>query len=272
MRWGTSSPARPVAVGSLQRAAFEPYWLIQTEELARRNGCLESYPDWLAASYRLQATCLKTNLEAARRSRLAGTSVWLFQDYPNCAEGVVNMFGEAKGNVRGAISQVQRADGPAPRHAGADPGGAARPPRCVLSSRDSRTLRRRTATLRWSLKNRNGHDRPQERRRASPSAPAAIQELPAVALELPEGRAAAAKLTLEREALRRQWHGRERLELVGLPAPTRSAIPTAELAGGWLRPDPRPLSGAVDYQDGPVPSDDAAFRDDAVEARASAII
>jgi hypothetical protein len=71
---------------------LRPYWLIQTRELAARNGVLEMYPEWLAASYRLQAICLKSNLEAARRSRLSGTSVWLFQDYPNCAEGVVDMF------------------------------------------------------------------------------------------------------------------------------------------------------------------------------------
>jgi hypothetical protein len=36
-------------------------------------------------------------MEAARRSRLSGTSVWLFQDYPNCAEGVVDMFFRPKG-------------------------------------------------------------------------------------------------------------------------------------------------------------------------------
>jgi hypothetical protein len=71
---------------------LRPYWLIQTRDLATRRGVLDEYPEWLAASYRLQAVCLKSNMEAARRSRLSGTSVWLFQDYPNCAEGVVDMF------------------------------------------------------------------------------------------------------------------------------------------------------------------------------------
>jgi hypothetical protein len=75
---------------------LRPYWLFQTRELAEKNHLLQTYPQWLAASYRLQAACLKSNLEAARRSRLAGTSVWLFQDYPNCAEGVVDMFGRSK--------------------------------------------------------------------------------------------------------------------------------------------------------------------------------
>lgn len=79
------------------QGGVRPYWLFQTRDLARANGWLEAYPDWLAASYRLQAACLKSNLEAARRSRLNGTSVWLFQDYPNCAEGVVGMFGQPKG-------------------------------------------------------------------------------------------------------------------------------------------------------------------------------
>ena len=76
----------------LFKDGLRPYWLHQTRELAASKGLLAAYPDWLAASYRLQAVCLKTNLEAARRSRLSGTSVWLFQDYPNCAEGVVDMF------------------------------------------------------------------------------------------------------------------------------------------------------------------------------------
>ncbi len=76
---------------------LRPYWLFQARELAERNGLMDSYPAWLAASYRLQAACLKSNMEAARRSRLSGTSVWLFQDYPNCAEGVVDMFFRPKG-------------------------------------------------------------------------------------------------------------------------------------------------------------------------------
>src|SRR5262249_1126235 len=77
---------------SLFGRALRPYWLTQTRDLAERNGVGNSYADWLKASYRLQGVCLKSNLEAARRSRLSGTSVWLFQDYPNCAEGVVDMY------------------------------------------------------------------------------------------------------------------------------------------------------------------------------------
>jgi hypothetical protein len=82
----------------LFKDGLRPYWLFLTHDLAKKNGMLDAYPEWLAASYRLQAVCLKTNLEAARRSsRLRGGTVWLFQDYPNCAEGVVNMFGQRKG-------------------------------------------------------------------------------------------------------------------------------------------------------------------------------
>ncbi len=76
---------------------LRPYWLLQARDLAARNGVTAFYPEWLAASYRLQAASLKCNLEAARRSGLSGTSVWLFQDYPNCAEGVVDMFLQPKG-------------------------------------------------------------------------------------------------------------------------------------------------------------------------------
>ena len=81
----------------LFKNGLRPYWLLQTRDLAARNGLTAAYPDWLASSYRLQAASLKSNLEAARRSRLSGTSVWLFQDYPNCAEGVVDMFFRPKG-------------------------------------------------------------------------------------------------------------------------------------------------------------------------------
>lgn len=81
----------------LFRGGLKPYWLEATRTLAVRQGVLGEYPAWLQASYRLQAACLKTNIEAARRSRLSGMSVWLFQDYPNCAEGIVDMFWRPKG-------------------------------------------------------------------------------------------------------------------------------------------------------------------------------
>ena len=80
----------------LFQSGLRPYWLLETRDLATRNGLTAAYPDWLASSYRLQGVCLKSNLEAARRSRLSGTSVWLFHDYPNCAEGVVDMFWRPK--------------------------------------------------------------------------------------------------------------------------------------------------------------------------------
>ena len=79
------------------RGGVRPYWLFQARDLARRQGLEALYPEWLASSYRLQAASLKSNQEAARRSQLSGTSVWLFQDYPNCAEGVVDMFLRPKG-------------------------------------------------------------------------------------------------------------------------------------------------------------------------------
>ncbi len=81
----------------LFKNGLRPYWIFDAHALAQQNGVLDVYPDWLAASYRLQAVSLKSNVEAARRSRLKGTSVWLFQDYPNCAEGATDMFLRPKG-------------------------------------------------------------------------------------------------------------------------------------------------------------------------------
>ena len=81
----------------LFKGGLRPYWLTSTRDLAAKRGVSVDYAKWLEASYQLQAVCLKTNIEAARRSRLGGMSVWLFQDYPNCAEGVVDMFWRPKG-------------------------------------------------------------------------------------------------------------------------------------------------------------------------------
>jgi beta-galactosidase len=76
---------------------LRPYWLFQARELALKNGMTDQYRRWVELSNRLQAACLKSNLEATRRSNLSGYSQWLFQDYPNCAEGVVDMFFRPKG-------------------------------------------------------------------------------------------------------------------------------------------------------------------------------
>jgi hypothetical protein len=77
----------------LFHGGLRPYWLLEAQALAEKKGIDDNqYGQWVDASQRLQAVCLKTNLEAARRSRLSGYSHWLFQDYPNCAEGVVDMF------------------------------------------------------------------------------------------------------------------------------------------------------------------------------------
>lgn len=82
---------------NLFKNGLRPYWLFQTRDLVQQKNLGATYIDWLIASYRLQAVSLKSNMEAARRSGLSGTSVWLFQDYPNCAEGIVDMFFRPKG-------------------------------------------------------------------------------------------------------------------------------------------------------------------------------
>ena len=74
-----------------------PYWLYKARDTARAKGVVDQYPKWLENSYRLQALCLKTNYEAARRAPgLSGYSQWLLQDFPGCAEGVVDMFFQPK--------------------------------------------------------------------------------------------------------------------------------------------------------------------------------
>jgi beta-galactosidase len=76
----------------LFQGGLKPFWLTEALELTRQKGVERAYEDWVDKSNRLQAVCLKTNIEAARRSNLQGYHVWLLQDYPWCAEGVVDMF------------------------------------------------------------------------------------------------------------------------------------------------------------------------------------
>jgi len=76
----------------LFQQGLRPYWLYEARDLAREKKVTQLYPEWVDKSNRLQALCIKTNIEAVRRSVLQGYSLWLFQDYPYCAEGTVDMF------------------------------------------------------------------------------------------------------------------------------------------------------------------------------------
>src|SRR6185436_7491431 len=180
----------------LFQGGVRPYWLLQARDLAAANGLETTYPDWLASSYRLQAASLKRNQEAARRSRLSGTSVWLFQDYPNCAEGVVDMFFRPKGV---SPEEFRKYNAPtvllldAPRRSWRS--GETVDFKFVVSRFEDEPSA--TATLRWELK--SGTDTlasgRQERLQISADG---VQELPALKLEMPSG-TQARQLTLTAE-------------------------------------------------------------------------
>lgn len=179
----------------LFRNGLRPYWLLQARDLAASNGVTESYSEWLQASYRLQAACLKSNMEAALRSRLSGTSVWLFQDYPNCAEGVVDMFFRPKG-----LSAVEFAKFNAPTVLLLDiprrnlrMGETIRLGLVVSRFEDESSA----GTLRWKLKRGTEilQSGAQENLRIESGA---VQELPAIDLEVPS-LAKAEQLTLSAE-------------------------------------------------------------------------
>ena len=177
----------------LFKNGLRPYWLLQAQSLARRNGLQAAYPQWLASSYRLQAASLKSNMEAARRSRLRGTSVWLFQDYPNCAEGVVDMFFRPKG-VR--AEEFRKYNAPtvllldAPRRNWR--GGEMAEFKFVVSRFEDDPSD--AAAVRWELKSGNETltSGVQEPLKVSADG---VQELPAIKLEMPR-RARAGQLTL----------------------------------------------------------------------------
>lgn len=180
----------------LFQSGVRPYWLFQARDLAMRQGLQAAYPDWLASSYRLQAASLKSNQEAARRSRLSGTSVWLFQDYPNCAEGVVDMFFRPKG-VR--PEEFRKYNAPtvllldAPRRSWRS--GETVDFKFVVSRFEDEPSD--LATLRWELKSRTETLASGVHERLQISADG-VQELPALKLEMPLG-TRARQLTLTAE-------------------------------------------------------------------------
>jgi len=178
------------------QSGLRPYWLIQTQELARRKDLVKVYPEWLAASYKLQATCLKNNLEAARRSQLSGTSVWLFQDYPNCAEGVVTMFGQPKGL---AMRDFRKFNAPTvlllDTPANTWWSGTSAQLRFVVSRFED--AKADAGTLTWYL--RNGPDTVSKGSQTDLAiSSGGLQQLPALELELPRV-SRAAKLVLRAE-------------------------------------------------------------------------
>jgi hypothetical protein len=191
------------------KSGLRSYWLSQTRGLAEKKKLLGVYPGWLAASYHLQATCLKSNMEAARRSRLAGTSVWLFQDYPNCAEGVVSMFGQPKGL---SAEEFRTFNAPtvllldAPRRNWWS--GEAAEIRFIVSRFEDEPSD--AATLRWQLKSGNETLAEGKQSRIEIRS-GAVQQLPAIKLEIPK-LARAAKLRLRAEladtngATNNSWH------------------------------------------------------------------
>ena len=201
------------------KGGLRPYWLLQTRDLATENGWLGAYPDWLAASYRLQAACLKSNLEAARRSRLGGTSVWLFHDYPNCAEGVVGMFGQPKGL---SAEEFRKFNAPtvllldAPRRnwwSGETAELTFR--RLALRGCAVATTPRSAGGSATGMKSSR-----RASNRTSRSAPAKSRSLPTIKLNLPS-LARASETDAQRRARRRRRQGREFVGPVGVSARAR---------------------------------------------------
>jgi hypothetical protein len=231
---------------------LRPYWLIQTRDLARQNRVLESYPQWLAASYRLQATCLKTNMEAARRSRLAGTSVWLFQDYPNCAEGVVDFFGKPKGLTaeefrRFNAPTVLLLDTPSRTWWSGETASI----RFAVSRFENAAST--AAALQWNLSD-GTITCASGRQEGLAIASGGVQELPATTLELPK-LDHARKLTLSARLADANGTVENEWSLWVFPRPRGPAeIPSAGVMVSGFEPIRTICPGAVDFKGGSVPS------------------
>lgn len=84
----------------LFRDGVRPFWLYKLSDLVSKAGVAKEYPGWVANSNKLQAAVLKTNIESARRSlSVSGYHQWLFQDYWNGSNGVVDMFYRPKAST-----------------------------------------------------------------------------------------------------------------------------------------------------------------------------
>lgn len=235
----------------LFKHGMRPYWLFQARDLATKHGMLDVYPDWLAASYRLQAVCLKSNMEAARRSRLSGTSVWLFQDYPNCAEGVVDMFFQPKGVLP---EEFRKYNGPTvllldtPRRSWWS-GENAKIKFVVSRFEDAPS---QGATLRWKL-TRDGGAIAEGAQVDLAIESGGVQELPAINIEMPKPDGAA-KLTLSVELTDANGKADNSWSFWVFPRDLLANASSGVRAAGFdamraIYPD------AVEQEDAPVPAD-----------------
>jgi beta-galactosidase len=233
------------------KGGLRPYWLLQTRDLATENGWLGAYPDWLAASYRLQAACLKSNLEAARRSRLSGTSVWLFHDYPNCAEGVVGMFGQTKGLSAEEFrkfnsSTVLLLDAPSRNWWS---GQTAKLTFVVSRFEDAPS---RDATLRWRLHNGDAVIAQGEQSHLMIRS-GEVQELPTITLDLPR-LARASKLTISAELADADVKAENSWGLWVFPREIHER-PESKVRSAGFEPIRALFPNTGEHKDGPIPSD-----------------
>jgi hypothetical protein len=86
------------AQADLFKGGIRPFWLYTYRDAAAKKGISALLPKWVDNSNKLQAVCLKTNFEAARRARwLSGYDQWLLQDYWTGSNGALDMFYRPKG-------------------------------------------------------------------------------------------------------------------------------------------------------------------------------
>jgi beta-galactosidase len=78
--------------------AVKPFWLIKLKKEMQNKGISqETYQRYLYNSFKLQRSCHKVNIEAARMSNnIKGYHVWTIVDYYGTTQGLLNMFLETK--------------------------------------------------------------------------------------------------------------------------------------------------------------------------------
>jgi hypothetical protein len=82
--------------------AIRPFWLEQMDEAVKKQGLERLLPRMLKASWQLQASLLKLNIEAARLGPgIDGYDQWLFRDYWTQSSGIESILGHTR-----ALSQA----------------------------------------------------------------------------------------------------------------------------------------------------------------------
>lgn len=91
----------------LFRHAVKPYWLTSAKAKLEGQGLLDEWPTWSLNSERLYYLCHKLNLEELRKNPyMSGYHWWLFQNYWERSNGLVDTYFRQKSNTPEMVRKI----------------------------------------------------------------------------------------------------------------------------------------------------------------------